>query len=129
MSRTRHLMVLGAGVLGLLLTCAPMIAVHAEEELIDANGTVCDQRMLDFIDAEAKQESHSDLTRLRHWEDARAEYEQDLDNAALDEEQPVSDFTPKRDLIEAKYQLAVPAPDTHNAAFSSDTHGKSPWTG
>jgi hypothetical protein len=91
------------GALGLLAPSQIWAATHTA-----ADGTVCDDSILDIGGAASSPEgSKADIKRSKRWENARAAYERDLDFAALDSEQAPEDYSPMRDVIEAKYELAI----------------------
>jgi len=95
-----------ASLLSALALPIPSTSVAATNKAPD--GTICDDSILD-IGGVASQpgESKSDAKRAKRWETARADYERDLDFATIDRRQLPQDYNPLRDVIEAKYQLAL----------------------
>ena len=74
---------------------------------IARGGSPCDESLLDIaIAASSSRQSQQDIMLTQRWENARATYERDLDFAAIDTKQLPQDYSPLRDVIEAKYRLA-----------------------
>jgi hypothetical protein len=71
-------------------------------------GSACDENILDIGSAAAlSAQAKADIGRTERWENARAIYERDLDYQHVEAQQYLRDYTPKRDLVEAKYRLAL----------------------
>jgi hypothetical protein len=97
-------------VLSLLAPSSSWAATH-----MAADGTACGNCILDIGGtASSPGESKQEIKLTKRWEQARAVYLSDLDNAVLDSKPAVvdskqvpQDYRPMHDLIEAKYQLAI----------------------
>lgn len=97
---------LSATLLGMLVLAAPAPTLAITHRASD--GTMCDDSILDIGGAgSSPADSKKEIRTAKRWEKARAAYERDLDFAAVDAKQLPEDYGPKRDLIEAKYRLAL----------------------
>lgn len=98
-------LVLSASLLGALGLALPISARAAN---VAADGTACDDSILDIGGAgSSPAESKQDIKQTERWENARAEYKRALDFAKIDTKQLPEDYSPLRDLIEAKYKIAL----------------------
>jgi hypothetical protein len=106
MSNQIRALLLSASLLGALGPLVP--ASSWADSQLAADGSPCDDSILDVgAAASSPKESKQDIKLTKRWENARTEYERDLDFAAIDKHRLPEDYSPLRDLVEAKYHLAI----------------------